>query len=875
MLKKLVVWLFIIMMWHLPARAEQGGQIILDLAEYDETHSPQLLEMGWNYIQDVKQYNNILEGETLNKDFTADIRSQYPDFDQEKAEFWQDSVRKGIKIYRWFEYWKKQFVDSILNQEMPLVVDDNQYEMGEDEQYIATDSPLIIHDFKKVVAYSDNPRDKLAAKEKIAKDTNTTRPSETIAKIKKALIEKDFGSLFGFDWRSFFDVSKPSLTVASSPQSPKYKSVILSEFDAFAPSQKIRAVIMVSLPPEHIMLLSPYQNYAAMKVDLSNSENLQNIQIHFTKPQQILFSGDSPVQIYNNSFAIYISAEPVDKDLSVIINAKISGNVCALNSCELINLKPQLILPQNSTPHETVYATYVRSMSQNVPNEQNKHLFDFGKAVFDNSDSVPHLRLAIEVSAPSHLDVMITGAEQKYFSKPQIRLENSRAIVRFDLTDLDYNPVGKEIAFWTSLSGNKQYIKTLKIEPLSPFDVQTNRFSPIFMLMAFIGGLLLNLMPCALPVIFLKLLSLTKPANPTTKQIKSEFAFIVLGIFVSVLIMAVIFAMLKNNGYNIGWGIQFQNTVFPTIMLWVVVAFFAYALGLLPHWMPKNKSRLLGFCTGIFIVLLSSSCMAPYLSTAMGVASAGSGHDMTVTFLFMGLGLAAPYILVYFFPSLIGRISTITVWSKTVNCTILIALSITMIWLICIIVAQTNLWQMFFWGIYICIGLGLLYAKKLFLNEVNKLSNREIAALLHKRYKFRFGLATAVVIILSIVTTSSAYQKHTSADTLFAPNLAEIKQKIGFGQKVLVKIDADWCLSCKYNNIFVFGLEHIKDAFENNRVELQEFDLTTQNPAINAFMKRFRRIGVPFYVLFSPKFSEGIVLPETITTYDLVNMIEM
>ena len=123
------------------AVANDGGKVILDLQDETSVQStkddiPAVIEMGVNYWNDVKEYDELLDGENLNKDFSADIMAKYPNYSKQSAEIWQQYVKKGIKGYRFYKDVKQKVVNWLLNREMPLVVDDNQYEMGEPEKYV-------------------------------------------------------------------------------------------------------------------------------------------------------------------------------------------------------------------------------------------------------------------------------------------------------------------------------------------------------------------------------------------------------------------------------------------------------------------------------------------------------------------------------------------------------------------------------------------------------------------------------------------------------------------------------------------------------------------------------------------------------------------
>ena len=139
-----------------------------------------------------------MAGDKIDEDFRDDIVKHHLDYDQEQVDAWQKYVRNGVKIYRRYIDIKNKIVEFLLHDEIPLVVDDDQYEMGENEEYIPTDEPLVIKDFKKVVAYSNNKRDIDAANEKLAKDYNLESPAKVISRYKKAILNRDWKTLFGF-----------------------------------------------------------------------------------------------------------------------------------------------------------------------------------------------------------------------------------------------------------------------------------------------------------------------------------------------------------------------------------------------------------------------------------------------------------------------------------------------------------------------------------------------------------------------------------------------------------------------------------------------------------------------------------------------------
>ena len=153
----LVLQMLLLIIGYSANAEEVDGRVVLDLkddsyfAEVDTSNiMPTIISKGIKYVRDVKQYNEQLDGDNIEKNFSEDIKSKYPSYSDVQAEVWQRYVRKGVKVYRFYENIKNKVKKWVLEYELPIVVDDDQYEMGENEKYIESDEPLIIEKFKKV-----------------------------------------------------------------------------------------------------------------------------------------------------------------------------------------------------------------------------------------------------------------------------------------------------------------------------------------------------------------------------------------------------------------------------------------------------------------------------------------------------------------------------------------------------------------------------------------------------------------------------------------------------------------------------------------------------------------------------------------------------
>ena len=868
------------------------GQVILDLEhgrpETKEESFPELLGAGARYVEDVKEYNSLLEGKNIEKDISADIAAKYPEYTPEMVGAWQAYVKKGVKTYREFEKLKKRIVSWFMKQEVPLVVADGQYEMGEGETYIESDKPVVIQDFKKVVAYSNQPRDRLAAKEKYAKDHGLPRPSELIALSKKAFLEKDWSVVLGFDWRQKLKELYERPDGKSDYKQNLLKSTILSKFNGVGSDGKIVATIEIEPVAGQFVLLDDYKGYKGLNIDFGVSENLDDIKIHFVMPQQLRAGDNTGITGYASRFPVYFEAKAKDAKLPVRLRPVVSANVCAGDVCNHAELKPELDLEVKKEVKETTFSTYISTVAQNIPRLANKRLFEFKKLVFeeDGDDKSGILRLEVENENAIYFKVFIFGETAKHFGAPQMRIDNDKIVARFKLLNPQFNPVGKEINLWVSTSGTTQYLHKMKVEEVSLLDTEEGKVSLGILGLAFLGGLLLNLMPCVFPVLSLKLLAFTKFGGLNKANIRRNFTYNSLGILTSFLIIAGVLSGLKISGQALGWGMQFQNIYFLSAVIWIVGLFLAHVIGLINLRAPlfagrildKTQGRLFEFLSGVFLVLLSTPCMTPYLGTAFGVALAGSINDIVWVVLITGLGLAVPYLLLACCPDIAVYMPKSGRWLGWINFLMVVMLIITLVWLISLLSAQTAENEFWLWGGYLLVMFIVLFLRNSTLAEYEKECSGKRFYVIKRRFNIVCALILSGLMIFSAVDARKTATEHQ--DTIRnmlseVPEDKDIEALLREGRRVLLKVGADWCLTCKYNEAFVFDVEYIKDALESNNVTVMELDWTHSNKKVLELMQKYGRRGLPFYVLFSAKYPNGIVLPEMLNAADFQTLIEM
>ncbi|MDC0443809.1 protein-disulfide reductase DsbD family protein [Alphaproteobacteria bacterium] len=385
---------------------------------------------------------------------------------------------------------------------------------------------------------------------------------------------------------------------------------------------------------------------------------------------------------------------------------------------------------------------------------------------------------------------------------------------------------------------------------------------------AFLGGLILNLMPCVLPVLAIKLAAIIEASGQSRGFVRLRFGAGAMGILSSFAILAAGLAALRLAGGQIGWGIQFQSPVFLAIMLLVLGLFTLNMLDRfflpIPAFLQasfrgdgqntngQNTNQqarpaiLFGdFMAGMLATLLATPCSAPFVGSAVTVALTGDMAQLFAVFMAMGAGLAAPWGLVVLFPALVGflpRPGHWMVWLKRGLAGLLIA---TMIWL-------GWLLQTIQGGPAALLLLGLIGFVLLAI-----LCRQKIGILLAGAGLFA-GLAFLPAPAIVAPQANGLVWQVWSNDASAAAR-AE-------GKLVFVDVTADWCITCKANKALVLETAPIAPMLaalvDDGKLVMLKADWTRPDPRIAAFLASHDRFGIPFNIIYGPKAPEGVLLGE-------------
>ena len=384
--------------------------------------------------------------------------------------------------------------------------------------------------------------------------------------------------------------------------------------------------------------------------------------------------------------------------------------------------------------------------------------------------------------------------------------------------------------------------------------------------LAFLGGLLLNLMPCVFPVLFLKGLALVNSGNEERGRLRAHGLVYAAGILVSFWALVGLLLGLRAAGATLGWGFQFQSPVFLSLMAGLL---FFLGLSLAGQFeigltltsaggsLAEKQGYTGSFFTGVLAVVVATPCTAPFMGAAVGYALAQSAAVTFAVFTALALGLAAPYVALTLQPAWTRLLPKPGAWMEVLRQAVAVPIFATVIWLAWVLA------QAYGAGVLAALLAGFLLLA--------------IAGWFLGRWPARrWSTVVAAVIVLAVIGISVAapgklaVASETSAASEVAGvwqpwSEAAVSRSLAAGQPVFVDFTASWCLSCQVNERVALNQPEVVKAFQSKNVVLMKADWTRHDEAITQALAALGRSGVPAYALYTPGQSQPQMLPEVLT----------
>jgi len=378
---------------------------------------------------------------------------------------------------------------------------------------------------------------------------------------------------------------------------------------------------------------------------------------------------------------------------------------------------------------------------------------------------------------------------------------------------------------------------------------------------AFIGGLILNLMPCVFPVLSLKALGFARAAHEDRKIIRSHGWLYTAGVMSSFMILAAIILALKAGGASIGWGFQLQN---PVLVGALSALFFIIALNLFGLFnigrslqntgsdLATNRGTKGAFFTGVLAVIVATPCTAPFMAGALGFAFTQSATMLVVIFLALGSGFALPFLALSYAPGLLARLPKPGPWMDTFKQFLAFPMLAAAIWLVWVLSIQTGAG-----GVLRLLSAMLLLGFAVWLwNFKNLVAKIALGA--------SILLGAYLIKELSVAEREQEFSSLPQSSVWSPERLAELRAD---GHTVFVDFTAAWCVTCKANEVGVIHKPKAQDLFARTDTVILVADWTRRDDVITAELARHGRSGVPLYLVYSPGTDNAgpQILPQILT----------
>jgi thiol:disulfide interchange protein DsbD len=662
------------------------------------------------------------------------------------------------------------------------------------------------------------------------------------------------------------------------------QATLVADVSAVVPGKKFTAGLLLHMVPNwHTYWKFPGDAGIPTEINWKLPEGWKVAEIQWPIPLKLNEPGDIQIYGYHDEVLLLQEMTPPaslnGSTVQLVAEASwlVCEKICIPGSA---NLKLELpVAAQNSGANDEIFSRYRRRLPQSWPET------NVARAKWQRNAS--ELQLTVESAALANYpatDFFPVPESSVVVGHPKAERAGAKITFRIPIETADKNlsALNGIVVFGSDESGADRNAWSLNAPTIAAVAPAMPEAFWKYLLFGFIGGFILNLMPCVLPVISLKIFGFIQHAGQDRRRIlRSGLAFVA-GIFAWFIGLALLLIGLKSAGREITWAFQFTNPYFVVAMSAVVLVFALNLFGVFEISLPQFANRgLVGwtakegdagsFFQGVFATVLATPCTAPFLGTALGFAFTQSGWIILLMFLAIATGMAFPYFLLSAQPAWLRLLPKPGPWMVRVKQFMGFLLLATLLYLLAVIGAERGV-EAIIWSSSFLLALSLAcWMKGAFVVPTASATARFVSVML------------ILVLVLGggwyFIGQKFAAAKTVSAETAahgdwqpFTPQLLESELKQGHA--IFVDFTAAWCLTCKFNEANVLEASAVRDAFQRHGVTKIKADWTNADPAITKILKQFGRPGVPMYVLYPGNHAEPILFPEVLTQSYVLEKLE-
>jgi len=609
------------------------------------------------------------------------------------------------------------------------------------------------------------------------------------------------------------------------------------------------------------------------RFDWSGSTNLAAAEVAWPAPQRFLEIGDLVTHGYQDEVVFPIAARADDPSQPLVLRVLVDYAACE-EICYPFTAELSLELPPG-TAHPSPFGGLVARFLARVPDPPAPGGMAIQLAEASGAGADQLLRVtAVSPAGFDAPELFVEGPYAFYFGAPAVAVNGDQAMFRLTTpAPRDGTPLVGTPLTLTLVDGERLLEQVATAVP-GVAETPSLWSLLVILALAFAGGMILNLMPCVLPVLSLKVMGAIGHGGAERRTVALHFVATAAGIVVSFLVLAAAVAAARTAGMSVGWGVQFQQPPFLVTLVVIITLFASNLLDLfhipLPAWLggvasSGGASGMAGhFVSGAFATLLATPCSAPFLGTAVGFALARGTGEIFAVFTALGLGMAVPFLAIAVAPGLATRLPRPGPWMVTLRRVLALLLVATALWLVTVLATQS--------GTRVAIAVGALMVAVVMALAYAARRERE-------RRVATSGLLIAIIALAFMAPASFerpvADVQATAADALWQDfDRDAIPGLIAAGKTVFVDVTADWCVTCKFNKATVLDVGAVARRMAQDNVVAMRADWTSPNPAIAAYLEDFGRFGIPFNAVYGPALPRGLVLPELLTEDAVISALD-
>ncbi len=591
-------------------------------------------------------------------------------------------------------------------------------------------------------------------------------------------------------------------------------------------------------------------------LDYKNSNNLKSLDLKWPFPKKEYEAANLLTNIYKDNVIIPILITVKDPtkplNLQTVLNFQVCKDICIPFQTNLF------LLLDTGEANYTKYLYKIERALSKVPIDYKTAGIDNITVIRDSENSLLFFLESLVDIPEGELEIFLENNDE------YIKINNIKII------DDTNNKISAKLILDRSIINLNELDIIFVIENLAAsikdIKIENNNSKSIYLIIlaALMGGLILNFMPCVLPVLILKINRIISIEDKNIYNMRFNFLLTILGIISSFILVAFITVFIKNITGQVGWGIQFQQPIFLLFLIFILIIFSLNLFGKIQFNLPNKfntninkylgkKSNGVAFFEGALATLLATPCSAPFLGTAVSFALSSNFYITLLIFIFLGIGMSLPYFIFICFPSLVNFLPKPGKWMNYLRYILGLGLLLTAVWLS-----------------YVCVSIIGLSFFSYFISSLVV-----FLIIIYRLYLRRKYLVLIIIILLGniYISSNTGFLEHdfsySEQEEWLKFDNKELQELINRGNTVFVDITADWCITCKVNKLLVLNSKEFKNLMKSNKIILMKGDWTRPNEEINKFLQKENRYGIPFNALYHSSFSNGLVYSEILSLKEI------